>query len=111
MQLDQLDPAILDELSNTKLSAIKELNESVSLIDRIIAANRTATSLKALQVQARASNADLKLENGLLLYQGRLIVPDTNNLHTDLIREAHEQVSTAHPGRTKTIRLLADCYY
>ena len=48
MQLDQLDPAILDKLSNTKLLAIKELNESVSLIDRIITANRIAASLKAL---------------------------------------------------------------
>ena len=48
MQLDQLDPAILDKLSNTKLLAIKELNESVSLIDRIITTNRIAALLKAL---------------------------------------------------------------
>jgi len=68
LQLDQLDPAILDKLSNTKLSAIKELNESVGLIDRIITANRTAASLKALQVQARAGDANLQLEDGLLLY-------------------------------------------
>ena len=68
MQLDQLDPAILDELFNIELLAIKELNESVSLIDRIITANRTAASLKALQVQARAGDANLQLEDGLLLY-------------------------------------------
>ena len=48
MQLDQLDPAILDKLSNTKLLAIKELNESVSLINRIIIANHIAVLLKAL---------------------------------------------------------------
>ena len=41
----------------------------------------------------------------------KLIVPNTDNLRTDLIREAYEQVSTAHLGRTKTIRLLASRYY
>ena len=33
LQLDQLDPTILNKLFNTKLLAIKELNESVSLIN------------------------------------------------------------------------------
>jgi len=48
LQLDQLDPTILNKLSNTKLLAIKKLNELVGLIDRIITTNRTATLLKAL---------------------------------------------------------------
>jgi Integrase zinc binding domain len=68
-------------------------------------------SLEALRAQARAGDTDLKLEDGLLLYWDRLIVPNTNHLRTDLIREAHEQVSTAHPGRNKTIRLLASRYH
>ena len=51
------------------------------------------------------------MEEGLLLYQERLIVPDVDNLRTELIREAHCQVSTAHPGRDKTYRLLAPRYY
>jgi hypothetical protein len=68
-------------------------------------------SLEALRAQARAGDIDLKLEDGLLLYQDRLIVPNTNHLRTDLIREAHEQVSTAHLGRNKTIRLLASRYH
>jgi hypothetical protein len=113
LQPDQLDPAILEELHNTEVSAIEaeELKESISLIDRIITANRTVESLGALRTQARVGDTKLKLEDGLLLYQDRLIVPDTNNLQIDLIREAHEQVSTAHPGRNKTIRLLANRYY
>jgi len=113
LQPDQLDPAILAKLPNNEMLAIEteELDEPIGLIDQIITANRTVKSLEALRVQARAGDADLKLEDGLLLYRDRLIVPDTNNLRTDLIREAHEQVSTAHPGRTKTIQLLANCYY
>jgi hypothetical protein len=68
-----------------------------------VPSHRTVESLETLRAQARAGDPDLKLEDGLLLYRDKLIVPDTNNLRTDLIREAHEQVSTAHPGRTKTI--------
>ena len=42
------------------------------------------------------------LEDGLLLYNERLVIPETDHLRTDLIKEAHEQVSTAHPGQDKT---------
>jgi hypothetical protein len=54
LQPDQLDPAILaelpklpdDEVTNIE---VDELNEPISLIDRIIAANRTVESLNALR--------------------------------------------------------------
>ena len=68
---------------------VEELNKLISLIDRIIAANCTVESFNALQTQTHINNSNLKLEDGLLLYQNRLIVSNTNNLHTDLIREAY----------------------
>lgn len=40
-----------------------------------------------------------------------MIVPDADYLRTHLIREVHDQVSTAHPGRDKTYQLLKDRYY
>ena len=48
------------------------------------------------------NNPNLEIEEGLLLYQERLIVLDINNLQTELIREAYCQISTAHPSRDKT---------
>jgi hypothetical protein len=53
----------------------------------------------------------LELEDGLLLYNGRLVVPQISHLQTKLIQEAHSQVSTAHPGRDKTYKLLRPRYY
>src|SRR5208282_4967836 len=75
LQPDQLDPAILEELFDAEVAAIEaeELNESIGLVDRIITANRTVESLEALRTQARIGDIDLKLEDGLLLYQDRLI--------------------------------------
>ena len=111
---DQLDPRVLEELSNsTELAAIEisKLSEPLGLIDRLLAANRTTESLEALRAQARLGDEDLKIEDGLLLYQDKLIVPDKDYLRTELIKEVHEQVSTAHPGRNKTIQLLTTRYY
>ena len=34
-----------------------------------------------------------------------------DNLRTRLIKEAHAQISTAHPGKTKTRKLIGDRYY
>jgi hypothetical protein len=65
------------------------LDELVGLINCILTVNRTAKSLKTLRDQATKSDPNLEMEKGLLLYQEQLIVPDVNNLQTELIREAH----------------------
>ena len=91
LQPDQLDPRILEELADPEIVAFEGLKESVGLINRLLSANRTAKSLKALRTTARAGNREgLVLEDGLLLYQDRLVVPDVDNIRTDLIREAYE---------------------
>ena len=79
-------------------------NESRSLVDQILAANKDSESLRALYIQAEsATPGEYTLEDGLLLYTSRLVVPATlNNLCIELIREAYDQISTAYPGRDKT---------
>lgn len=51
------------------------------------------------------------IQDGLLLYKGRLCVTRNTPLCTRLIREAHDQVSSAHPSSRKTYQLLAPKYY
>ena len=113
LQPDQLDARILEELEEPpEIAALEDISESLDLVDRLLTANRTAESLETLRNRARNSERDdLVLEDGLLLFQGRLMVPDIDHLRTDLIREAHEQLSTVHPGSRKTTRLLSDRYY
>jgi len=81
---EQLDPRILKELNSeqNELAPMEGeiLDEPMGLIDRILIANRTAESLKALRDQATEGDPDLEMEDGLLLYQERLIVPDVDNL-------------------------------
>jgi hypothetical protein len=47
----------------------------------------------------------------LLLYKGRQCVNRHTELCTKLIREAHDQVSTAHPSGRKTYKLIAPKYH
>ena len=108
---ENLDPLVREDLGIKQLVATSESYESLGVIDRILHANRTADSLTNLRRDAEKGLRKLSLQDGLLLVKGKLIVPDVDTLRTDLIREAHGQVSTAHPGRNKTVLLLRSRYY
>jgi hypothetical protein len=115
---DQIDPEVLKDLG-IELDAIdlfpieeKTIDVPDTLTDRILKANREVDSLEALRTQAQEPDEeDYVLEDGLLLYQGRLVVPGDELLQTALIKEAHDQISSAHPGRNKTYRLLRSRYH
>jgi hypothetical protein len=51
------------------------------------------------------------LQQGLLLHDKRLVVPDVGDLRVRLLDEVHRQLSTAHPGCTKTYQLMQPRYY
>ena len=51
------------------------------------------------------------MQGACLLYQDRLVVPEDGNLRTKLLKFVHAALDTAHPGRTKTLQLLAPRYY
>jgi hypothetical protein len=74
--------------------------DAATVVDRVLQANRNEPSLEALKTQGAGNEPDsrLTLHDGILLYQGRVIVPDVNCLRTHLIREVHGQISTAHPN-------------
>jgi hypothetical protein len=100
-----------DKLDPLKTTTTKLFLDTITIVDRVLQANRNEPSLEALRTQATRSDPHLTLHDGILLYQGKVIVPDTGYLHTYLIREVHDQISTAHPGRDKTYKLLKDRYY
>jgi hypothetical protein len=88
----------------------------ITLTDHILRANRTDISLQPLRDRAiQEGEATWSLENGLLLCQGRLAIPDVEvdgcPLQTSIIKEAHAQVSTTHPGIAKTTKILRARYY
>ena len=89
-----------------------ELTENpYQLVDQILQANRTHDSLDQYRQTAKKEERGWKLQDGLLTRFGKLMVPDVNALRTHLINEAHSTPVTAHPGKTKTAKLLSAQYY
>lgn len=111
-----LSDEVQGELANQRVLAPVELDAppeiNVLLIDELLQANRTHQELETLRDQAQIDKeGPYQLMDGLLLFENRLVVPDHNNLRTKLIREAHDQRSTAHPGAKKTTKILKSRYY
>src|SRR5438477_8658925 len=77
--------------------------DQLELIDRILQANRTSSELDTYRKLATDSQDQAwRLTDGLLTRNGALVVPTLHNGHylrTELIREAHSTIVTAHPGK------------
>ncbi|CEL63538.1 hypothetical protein RSOLAG1IB_10839 [Rhizoctonia solani AG-1 IB] len=54
---------------------------------------------------------DYKMEAGLLFYQGRILVPNDNELREELLRIFHDSPMAGHPGRQQTLELISHAYY
>ena len=100
--------------NNTKPPTdIEPLESDLHIIDQILWTNWDSESLNEEQDQAWENNdGNWKLDNSLLLWKDWLFVPDDDpELQTQLLDEVHGQISTAHPGQTKTQQLIKNCYY
>jgi hypothetical protein len=118
LRTGNLDPRILEELSidhpdaeACPIEACPIEASELDLIDELLQANRTSASLQEFRKDAEQNVGQWTLENGLLRHKDRLVVAPDDNLRTRLIKEAHAQLSTAHPGKTKTRKLIGDRYY
>lgn len=81
------------------------------VVHRVILANQQHVSLEGDRERARKGNEHWTTDQGLLLYDRRLVVPDDGDLRARLLDEIHRQPSTAHPGLDKTKALLTARYY
>ena len=83
--MSPIDLVPLEEKDNNKPV------ENLILIKKILNTNRIFESLAVLRTQAlREPEGDLRLKEGLFIYDKRLIVPSDHNLQTELIREAYD---------------------
>ena len=114
---DRLDPKITADLLLSSLSSIELLapiqqgHLPLGLIDNILTLNKSSSSLNDERVKALRGDPDWRLESSLTTFQNRLLVPEEDNCRTKLIRFIHASLDTAHPGKTKTLQLIAPQYY
>lgn len=83
-----------------------------ALIDKVLQANQHSEELAAYRDMAvTGSDTFTLLDNRILTCNGRLAVPEEDDLRTKIIEECHSRITTAHPGRNKTRRLVAERYW
>ena len=117
LRQDQVDSSLLSQdlrplSENLEISALETaLPLAFSVVQQVLEANRSAPSLQALRKQALSNSGRFTMEGDLLLFEGRLLVPDLNHLRTLLIREVHDSITAAHPSATKTLQLLSSQYW
>ena len=85
----QLDPRITQELS-TQLAPVTALTDApsvltdghtpVGLLDQILAANKHSHSLEDERAKAARGDPGWEVQDACLLFQGRLLVPEDNDL-------------------------------
>jgi predicted aspartyl protease len=85
--------------------------EGLLLVDRIMQANRISPELTTERDKGERNVNGYSIKNGLLLWNNRLVVPQQDSFYAQLIREAHDQPSSAHPSIDKTTKLIASRYY
>ena len=66
------------------------INTSFPLVKQLLGFNKHYNSLTNLRELITIGINNYKLVNGLLFYREYLVVPNVNNLCTNLIREAYE---------------------
>jgi len=114
----RLDPRINQELADSYIALIHPYN-SLCPIDEEARTPNSPRLVSELVQANREHFSDLRkelpsgytLSDGLLLYKERLCVERHTPLCTQLIQEAHSQISSAHPSGVRTYQLLAPKYY
>jgi hypothetical protein len=96
----------------TEPATLAPIEPAIQIVDRVLQANRASESLNELREESKKEDSPWTMDDGLLLYQNRLMVPDDDDeMRGHLLNEVHRQVSTAHPGRNKTRCLVQARYY
>ena len=61
--------------------------------------------------QLRDAIAEWTVHEGLIIYQGRIYVPQNKDIKLKLLKRHHDSPGAGHPGREKTLELLSRNYW
>ena len=84
-------------------------DSELSIYDSIAQDNRSSASLIKLRDKVNKTNSDYTLSDEILKQKGRLIIP-TERV-TNFLNHVHRQPAIRHPGRKRTLEIIAKIYY
>ncbi|CCO34997.1 Retrotransposable element Tf2 155 kDa protein type 2 [Rhizoctonia solani AG-1 IB] len=96
------------EVTTLLLEQIKEALQDDPSLDTVIAA---AAHPDSMPHSIAAKFKDYTLQDSLLLYQGRIVVPDEPKIKQQLLSHFHDSLVSGHQGRARTLELISFHYY
>ena len=86
----------------------KALHDSADLEEPVAKAAQQLWKLKGIQT---AKSAEWAMEDGLLHFRGKLVVPRDKDLRRRIMAQHHDTRVAGHAGRWKTLELVSRNYW
>lgn len=82
------------------------------LLNSLLRSNKDDPALERYRDLARRGHEDWEfVDDQYITHRGKLVVPDHDDLRTKIIDDVHSRITTAHPGRNKTIQMVQRQYW
>ncbi|CCO35894.1 Retrotransposable element Tf2 155 kDa protein type 3 [Rhizoctonia solani AG-1 IB] len=95
------------EITTPLQEQIKEAMQDNPSLDTVMA---VAADPDSMPHSIAAKFKDYTLQDSLLLYQGRIVVPDKPEINQKLLCHFHDSSGSRHQGRARTLELIS-CHY
>ncbi|KAF8747242.1 hypothetical protein RHS01_11373 [Rhizoctonia solani] len=95
-------------IDSSLLDQIKEDTQEDPSLDTILLA---VSDPKSMPHNVAQKFKDYTIQKGLLLYQGRVVVPDEPEIKQQLLSHFHDSPASGHQGRARTLELISCHYY
>ena len=112
-----LSPQLVGEINNMEVKIVTwglaNMTLKSDLFERIKEAQRRDPDISRLKdnaLEGQESKFSLA-ENDVLFFDGRICVPNENELRRQILTEAHETPYSVHPGSTKMYQGLRDHFW
>jgi hypothetical protein len=90
------------------ISAVQEAQEEDESLATLIESTKKKDELPPL---IKKQYAKYTWEEGLLWYEGRIMVPDDKGIRLQLLEHHHNSPIAGHQGQARTLELLSRRYY
>ncbi|PRQ33306.1 putative nucleotidyltransferase, Ribonuclease H [Rosa chinensis] len=81
--------------------------DSLQLIDRACLNDPEAQGIMQALIKGTTTRKNFTLQNGRLLYKGRIFVPETSDWRSKILHELHASLQAGHSGYLRTLARLA----
>ena len=102
--------------NTTETISLQIDQELLSEIQTLSAADKEVQEIRKKKANGTTHDGKITLglyeeNNGVLLYDGLIWIPDNDDLRQRILRDYHDAQATGHPGCARTLELVSRSFY